>query len=210
MFPNFSTTQKRAIYVVLAAALSLTAIFFSLSQSRSAAQDNSSFSNTTGVPQLSAPPIPMPTIASTIVIDVAGKVLHPGVYKLPQGSRAIDAIKRAGNALKGVSLMDINLAEILMDGQQIVVGAPIAVSAKKSGTSKSSSGAGSKITKGTININTASASQLEQLPGIGAVMATRILAYRVAHGAFGTTADLAKVSGMGKSKFANLKSFIRV
>jgi len=210
MFPNFSTTQKRAIYVVLAAALSLAAIFFSLTQSTSVAQDSTSLPYKGGVPEFSVTPIPVPTIVTIIVVDVAGKVLHPGVYKLSQGSRAIDAVKRAGGALKGVSLTGINLAEILTDGQQIVVGAPIAVNAKKSKGINGSSGTGGKITTGTININTASISQYEQLPGIGVVMATRILAYRVAHGAFKTIADLAKVGGVGKSKFANLKSFIRV
>jgi competence protein ComEA len=146
-----------------------------------------------------------------IVVDVAGKVLHPGVYRLKQGSRAIDAIRAAGKQLRGVSLTDINLAEVLSDGQQIVVGAPpISTTSSKSKKSGGSSAAQGKITKGTININTATVAQYEQLPGIGAVMAARIFAYRTAHGPFATIDDLTKVSGMGKSKFANLKSFVRI
>ena len=79
-----------------------------------------------------------------------------------------------------------------------------------SAKSKSGGASGGKITKGTISINSATVAQLEQLPGVGAVMAARIFAYRTAHGPFATIDDLTKVSGMGKSKFANLKSFVRI
>jgi len=119
----------------------------------------------------------------------------------------VDAIKAAGGQLKGVALTDINLAEVLTDGQQIIVGAPALSTASKSKKSGASKG---KITSGTININTATVAQFEQLPGIGAVMAARIFAYRTAHGAFASIDDLTKVSGMGKSKFANLKNFVRI
>jgi len=203
-FPHFSDLQRRAIYFALAMALAVGAIFFSLAHGNAATPKPLS---PTPLPTYSVVPI-VPIVPVKIVVDVAGKVLHPGIYRLPQGSRAIDAIKAAGKQLKGVSLTDINLAEILSDGQQIIVGAPVISStstkSKKSGTSKG------KITSGTININTATVAQFEQLPGVGAVMAARIFAYRTAHGAFATTNDLTKVSGMGKSKFANLKSFVRI
>jgi len=193
--------QRRAIYFVLAMALAVGAIFFSLAHGNAAAPLKPTI---TPLPTYS----PEPVVPATIVVDVAGKVLHPGIYKLPQGSRAADAIKAAGKQLKGVSLTDINLAEVLTDGQQIVVGAPVittsSAKSKKAGASKG------KITTGTININTATVAQYEQLPGVGAVMAARILAYRTAHGAFATINDLTKVSGMGKSKFANLKNFVRI
>jgi competence protein ComEA len=199
--PEFSTVQRRAIYFVLAAALAVGAIFFSLAHGNAAATPLPTLSP---LPAYSPPPLP----PAVIVVDVAGKVLHPGVYKLPQGSRAAAAIKAAGGQLRGVSLTDINLAEILTDGQQIIVGAPPITSA--SSKSKSSSASKAKITSGTININTATVAQFEQLPGIGAVMAARIFAYRKANGPFATIEDLTKVSGMGKSKFANLKSFVRI
>ena len=200
-FPHFSDLQRRAIYFVLAMALAVGAIFFSLAHGNAAP-----IPPTTLAPIPSYSPIPEPP--ALIVVDVAGKVLHPGVYKLPQGSRAIDAIKAAGKQLKGVSLTDINLAEVLTDGQQIIVGAPPVTTA--SSKSKKAGAPKGKITSGTININTATVAQLEQLPGIGAVMAARIFAYRKAHGAFATIDDLTKVSGLGKSKFANLKSFVRI
>lgn len=196
--------QRRAIYFALAMAFAVGAIFFSLAHGNAATPTNST-------------PVPLPTYSvlpitpvppAKIVVDVAGKVLHPGIYRLPVGSRAIDAIKAAGKQLKGVSLTDINLAEILSDGQQIIVGAPAITSS--SSKSKKSSASKGKITSGTININTATVAQFEQLPGVGAVMAARIFAYRTAHGAFAIIDDLTKVSGMGKSKFANLKSFVRI
>ncbi len=199
-FPQFSDLQRRAIYFVLALSLAVGAIFFSLAHGNAAAPAAPTISP---LPTYSLPPLP----PALVVVDVAGKVKHPGIYKLPQGSRAINAIKAAGGQLRGVSLTDINLAEILTDGQQIIVGAPAVSTASKS---KKSGAAGGKITSGTININSATAAQLEQLPGIGAVMAARILAYRKAHGAFATIDDLTKVGGLGKSKFANLKNFVRI
>ena len=199
-FPQLSDIQRRAIYLLLALALAVGAIFFSLAHGNAAAPVKPTISP---LPTYSVPPLP----PALVVVDVAGKVKHPGIYKLPQGSRAADAIKAAGGPLKGVSLTDINLAEILIDGQQIIVGAPAVSTASKSKKSGASKG---KITSGTININTATVAQLEQLPGIGAVMAARIFAYRTAHGAFATIDDLTKVSGMGKSKFANLKNFVRI
>ena len=200
-FPQFTAMQRRAIYFALALSLAVGAIFFSLAHGNAAA-----IPKPTNTPLPSYSPIPLPL--ASIVVDVAGKVLHPGIYKLPPGSRAIDAIKAAGRALKGVSLTDINLAEVLTDGQQLIIGAPAIKStgskSRKAGVSKA------KITSGSININSATVSQFQQLPGIGAVMAARILAYRTAHGPFATINDLTKVSGMGKSKFANLKNFVRI
>ena len=199
-FPQFSDIQKRAIYIALAAALAVGAIFFSLSRG-----------NAQPSPQPTFTPVftPAPVIPTTIVVDVSGKVLHPGIYTLPQGARAADAIKAAGKQLRGVSLTDINLAQVLSDGQQIIVGAPQIVASSSKGR-KAGATSKAKITSGTININTATVAQYQQLPGIGAVMAARILTYRTTHGLFATIDDLGKVSGMGESKFANLKSFIRV
>ena len=202
-FPQFSDIQRRAIYFALAIALAVGAIFFSLAHTNAAP-----VTSPTIMPLPSFTPLaPPPTLN---VIDVAGKVLHPGIYKLKQGTRVADAIKAAGKQLKGVSLTDINLAEVLTDGQQIIVGAPPVTSTASKSRSKKSGVSKGKITKGTININSATVAQFEQLPGVGAVMAARILAYRTAHGAFAMIDDLTKVSGMGKSKFANLKSFVRI
>jgi len=204
-FPQINQIQRRAIYLVLALALAVGAIFFSLAHTNAAG-----IATPTPSAFPSYSPIPIPVeLPTLIVVDVAGKVLHPGVYKLKSGSRAIDAIRAAGKQLRGVTLTDINLAQVLVDGQQIIVGAPAVVTSAKSSKSKSGASKG-KITTGTISINSATVAQYEQLPGVGAVMAARIFAYRTAHGPFATIDDLTKVSGMGKSKFANLKSFVRI
>jgi len=201
---NFEKFERRTIYLALAGALALGVIFFSLS---AGSASSSVIAGTSASANPITIPIP-PTLPATIIVDVAGKVLRPGIYTLPQGARAADALKLAGGALKGISLTDINLAQVLSDGQQIIVGAPVVLAtSSKSRSNKTTSG---KILAGTIDINTATLAEFERLPGIGAVMAGRILAYRVAHGNFLAITDLSKVSGMGKSKYSNLASFVRV
>jgi competence protein ComEA len=198
--PSFTDIQRRAIYVVLGSALALGAFFFSL------AQGNASPSP---MPKVSLAPIveATPTPAS-IIVDVAGKVLHPNIYTLPVGSRAADAISAAGGALKGVALTDINLAHVLFDGEQIVVGAP-PVPVKSSQGRGSTSKIG-KSSTAVVNINTASAAQLQVLAGVGPVMAGKIVAYRSAHGRFSAIDEIAKVPGFGRAKFAIIKSQLRI
>ena len=195
--PEFTDIQRRAIYIVLGGALAVGALFFSL------AQGNAS---PTPRPTISMAPIaPATPTPTAIVVDVAGKVLHPNIYTLPAGSRAADAITAAGGALKGVALTDINLAHILVDGEQIVVGAPpVVVSSSKTG------GKRGKSSTAIVNINTATAIQLEVLAGVGPVMAAKIIAYRNTHGKFTTIDGIAKVPGFGKAKFAIVKSQLRI
>ena len=195
--PEFTQIQRRVIYIVLASSLAVGGFFFSL------AQGNAS---PTSRPAVSSAPIaPAAPIPVTIVVDVAGKVVHPQIYTLPSGSRAADAILAAGGALNGISLTDINLAHLLVDGEQIIVGAPPA-----STTLSKSKGKFGKSSTTIVNINTASAAQLEVLAGVGPVMAMKILAYRVAHGKFVAIIGLSKVPGFGSAKFAIVKSQLRI
>ena len=147
---------------------------------------------------------PTQMIAPALIIDVTGEVVSPGVYELPAGSRVIDAIKAAGGARPKAALSDLNLARIIKDGEQIYVD-PI----YKAGASIR---AGSKaaVPRGPININRASASELDSLDGIGPVIAKRIIAYRTTNGAFLAVEDLLKVSGIGDAKLAQFKEKIRV
>ena len=147
---------------------------------------------------------PTQMIAPALIIDVTGEVVSPGVYELPAGSRVIDAIKAAGGARPKAALSDLNLARIIKDGEQIYVD-PI----YKAGVSIR---AGSKaaVPRGPININRASASELDSLDGIGPVIAKRIIAYRTTNGAFLAVEDLLKVSGIGDAKLAQFKEKIRV
>lgn len=132
----------------------------------------------------------MPT---ELVVDVSGKVLHPGVYHLSPGARAEDALLAAGGALPGVDLSSINRAEVLTDGTQILVGVTLA-------------GSGG----GLLSLNRASASELDALPGVGPVLAGRIVAWRKAHGRFASIDQLRDISGVGDAKFADLKTLIRL
>ena len=147
---------------------------------------------------------PTQMIAPALIIDVTGEVVSPGVYELPAGSRVIDAIKAAGGARPKAALSDLNLARVIKDGEQIYVD-PI----YKAGASIR---AGSKaaVPRGPININRASASELDSLDGIGPVIAKRIIAYRTTNGAFLAVEDLLKVSGIGDAKLAQFKEKIRV
>jgi competence protein ComEA len=137
-----------------------------------------------------------------LIINVAGKVNNPGVYQLPKGSRVIDAIKAAGNQRNGVDISDINLARILVDGEQILVGSP-----------KPSSGkiVPKKITiDNPLDINRATITQLDSLPGIGPVTAQRIIDYRTKVGRINSVDELKKISGLGGAKFEEIKSLLRV
>jgi competence protein ComEA len=193
---GFSKEQERAVAIVFAAFLALGGAFFALAQGSASSAAS---------PVISIPV--SPTIASVIVVDVSGKVIKPGVYKLPTGSRAIDALTLAGGAKAGVDTSDINLAHVLVDGEQIVVGAPkVVVSSSKGSKSKSKLSASG----GPISINSATAAQLDSLPGIGPVMAARIIAYRQKSGPFKAIDELRKVPGMGAAKFAEISNLIKL
>lgn len=136
---------------------------------------------------------------SEVVIDVGGRVKHPGVYTLPTGSRALDALTAAGGVLPGTDMTTINQAQRLEDGEQIVVG---------TGEGASSSGSAARV--GKVNLNSASAQELDALPGIGPVLAARIVAWRKANGRFKSIEDLRQVSGVGDAKFADLRPLVRI
>ena len=150
-----------------------------------------------------APPVVAVQIAAPeIFVDVTGAVTKPGVYTLAANSRVIDAIKAAGDSAPGADLSTINLARVLSDGEQIYVDATIINSAGKR-VSKT-------VRSGPINVNRATAAQLDSLDGIGPVIAKRIIEYRKVNGPFATVEDLQKVSGIGTAKFAIIKSKLRV
>ena len=142
------------------------------------------------------------TVTAEVIVNVAGKVANPGVYKLPVGSRVVDAINLAGNQLKGVDISDINLARVLVDGEQILVGTPPAVAAKKAASKVSASN--------PLDLNRATAAQLDTLPGIGPVTAQRILDYRSKVGRINSVDELKKISGLGGAKFEEIKNLLRV
>jgi competence protein ComEA len=140
------------------------------------------------------------SVPGNVTVDVAGKVRRPGVAVLPAGSRVVDALKKAGGARSGVNLGTLNLARVLVDGEQIVVGragTPGGLAASASTAAPDSSG-------GLVNINTATAEQLDTLPGVGPVTAQKILEWRGAHGAFSSVDELLEVDGIGEKTLADL------
>ena len=198
MFTFSDVTQGQRKFLLIAA-LSVVAVAGAFSY----------FPRSHADPTPVAPPIILksPEPQPTLVIDVAGKVLHPGVYHLPANSRAIDAITMAGGALKGVSMLDINLAHLLVDGEQLVIGAPAPV---VSTVHKGKSSSVGKSSSARVNLNTATAAQLQQLQGVGPVMALKIIAFRKSHGAFTSIAQVATVPGFGKKRFDAISHQLRI
>ena len=134
---------------------------------------------------------------------VAGAVNRPGLYRLAAGSRVDDAIKLAGGATAEADLDALNLASKVKDGDKVLV--------PKRGAGAGGSGSGGAPGQSsTVNLNTATADQLDALPGIGPALAQRIVAYREQHGGFRTVDELQKVPGIGPAKFAQLKDLVGV
>lgn len=146
--------------------------------------------------------------ASEVVVDVAGKVRRPGLYHLPAGSRIDDALTAAGGPRRGVNLSTLNLAAVVVDGQQILVGvpgtAPVGGGAAPGGVPPATTG--SSIAP--VSLNTATLDQLETLPRIGPVTAQKILDYRASHGSFTSIDQLKDVSGIGDVTFAGLAPLV--
>ncbi len=158
-------------------------------------------------------PGPMPTTdrPAHVVVDVSGKVRSPGVQRLPSGARVADALRAAGGARPGVDLTGLNRARVLVDGEQIVVGVDPApgVSAANGGPPGTSPG-GTAAASGTapVSLNNASVDQLDALPGVGPVLAQRIVDYRTQHGGFRSVDELREVNGIGDRRFADLRPLV--
>ncbi|SHI50782.1 competence protein ComEA [Geosporobacter subterraneus DSM 17957] len=142
-----------------------------------------------------------------IVIDICGAVQYAGVVKLKQGDRMIDAVEAAGGLLSTADRKQVNLARILVDGEQIYIPEVGEVENVNSGIGVSMT---TSTQSGKININTASQSELETLNGIGKVLAERILQYRNDKGRFKTIEEIKKVSGIGDKKYEGIKDHITV
>jgi competence protein ComEA len=134
-----------------------------------------------------------------LVVHVAGAVLEPGLYRLPEGSRIDDAIAEAGGARPKAALDLVNLAAPVADGQQVVV-----PRAGASGAPGGAAGPGATALGGTVHLNSATLEQLDELPGVGPVTAQQILDYRTANGAFRSVEELDAVPGIGPARLEQL------
>lgn len=158
--------------------------------------------------------------AGVLVVHVAGAVVHPGIYKLAAGSRVFQAVDAAGGALPAAEPSALNLAAPLSDGVQVFIptkeqaaaagGKP--GSANPAGASPGSGQGGppGAAAQGPVNLNTASAAELEELPGVGPVLAGRIVAWRSDHGPFASVEGLSAVSGIGTKLLAGLSGLVVV
>ncbi|HEX4654744.1 MAG TPA: ComEA family DNA-binding protein [Mycobacteriales bacterium] len=154
--------------------------------------------------QAAAAPLPVAALPaptpSGIVVDVAGRVRRPGLVTLPAGSRVSDAVRAAGGALRPRDLALVNLAARVSDGQLLVVGV----------TDPAAAADGSAGPSAPVSLNTATVDQLDGLPGIGPVLAQRIVDWRTQHGGFRSVRDLDQVSGIGDSIYAELEPLVTV
>ena len=142
-----------------------------------------------------------------LFVHVAGAVADPGVYDFAEGARVIDAVRAAGGFTSKADRAAINLARALVDGEQILVPRR---GETTTAAGASSGGGGAAGSGGTVNLNGATAADLEALPGIGPVLAQRIIDYREQHGPFRSVGDLQKVSGIGPKIFASLEPLLSV
>jgi competence protein ComEA len=159
-----------------------------------------------GAATATVPPLRAPHAARApaprLVVDVAGAVRRPGLYRLEQGARVADAVAAAGGATRRAEVDAVNLAAPLADGLQVVVprrgvpGAP------------GSSGGSSPSPTAPVDLNSASVEELDALPGIGPSTAQKIVDYRQAHGAFHSLEELDAVPGIGAGRIAQLKGLV--
>jgi competence protein ComEA len=142
-------------------------------------------------PTAASPPVgEVADTSATVVVSVVGSVAEPGLVTLAAGSRVADAIEAAGGLLPKVDPASVNLAAVVADGQQVAVGVPAAAGAAPGTTAPSVGG-------GAVNLNTADVTALDGLPGIGPVLAQRIVDHRSQHGPFRQIADVLDVPGIG-------------
>jgi competence protein ComEA len=167
------------------------------------------------LPMATAPPVPEPVVVTTVppelVVQAAGAVTRPGVYRLPAGSRVIDLIDAAGGAAGDADLQALSLAAILGDGQRVrVPRVGEQLPASELGGSGTGAANGSGPPSGPVDLNAASVDELDALPGIGPATAQAIIAHRDEHGPFTAVDELLDVRGIGAARLEALRDLVTV
>lgn len=196
---EFGREHLAAVVVVLLVGCAWTA--YTLLQARSTPVA------VAAVPAVVASPSPTPTPEPQLLVHVLGAVRKPGLVELAPGSRVADAIEAAGGLTAKADPGELNLAAMVADGDQLVIG----TSAEPGGEVRgSASGSGGASGSGKVSLNTATLEQLDTLPGVGPVTAQKILDWREAHGKFSAVAELQEVDGIGPKTFADIEPHVRI
>uniref|UniRef100_UPI001E3D8C4A ComEA family DNA-binding protein n=1 Tax=Kineosporia sp. R_H_3 TaxID=1961848 RepID=UPI001E3D8C4A len=152
-----------------------------------------------------------PAASAPVVVDVVGKVRRPGLVRLPPGSRVADAVAAAGGPTDAAALARINLARVLADGEQVVVpDADDPLPALPAAPAATSGPGGAARPSGPLDLNTATAADLDELPGVGPVLAGRIVEWRSQHQRFTRVDELAEVAGIGDKVLERLRPLVAV
>ena len=183
--------SRRKLLVSAGAGVAAVAVIGSLWSNATSGSGEVSVEPTAGAQVNALPP-------ETLIVQVVGAVAKPGVYEVPMDSRVMDAVSLAGGLTTNADPASLNLARIVQDGEQIIVGA--------TGDARSRRATSSMSDK--ININTATAQDFDTLPRIGATLAERIIAYRDEHGPFAGLESLLEVPGIGDLTFAGMRDKI--
>lgn len=195
-----------AVLVLLLVGLGVTMAVLSRSQASQVPVETPAVVATQAVPPAPDSPSPEPV---RLRVHVLGAVATPGVVSLQEGAIVADALEAAGGLLPGADPAQLNLAARLADGQQVVVGTTADPQGDVRGepTQPGTPGDGPA---GQVNLNTATQAQLEELPGVGPVLAGEIIAWREANDGFNSVADLQEVSGVGPKTYERLEPLVSV
>jgi competence protein ComEA len=207
--PGFSRKHVGVIGVLLI--LGLIAAGWLLLRARPVAVANPGEVVTMSTPQQISPTASPSTNErpTRLVVHVLGEVRHPGLVRLPENSRVQDAIDAAGGLTGRADPAELNLAQPLADGQQLVIGTTSDPTGEVRDGQESSAGGGNSATA-TLDLNRANQAQLEELPGIGPVTAQAILTWRQQHGRFSRIEELQEVDGIGPKTYAQISPHVRV
>jgi competence protein ComEA len=197
--------RPAALILSLVAALAAAIAAFGVWRDRPMPEPAPALPVVTAAAAKSPSPPPQPGPAHEVVVSVLGRVAHPGLIRLPDGTRVADALAAVGGALPGTDLLGLNIARRLSDGEQLLVGV-----APPPGQPASSQAAGSPSGPQVVDLNTATLEQLDGLPGVGTITAQRILDWRSAHGRFTSVDQLREVSGIGQARLNQLKRRVQV
>lgn len=158
-------------------------------------------STTSAVPSAlpAAAPPPGEAAVALLTVHVGGEVLRPGLVEVPDGARVADVVAAAGGATRSAQLTAVNLAQTVRDGEQVII-----PGLEDEGTGGTGPG------DGLVAINTAPSEELQQLPGVGPVLAERIVHHRQTSGPFESVDDLLDVPGIGENKLASLRDLVKV